>query len=245
MWNRCCASSNRRSVALLSNGHVVQLMDGPLVFRNCIGQQLIPLDIRIDVPIIDRCPSEQSEIPFSSSPLIRCNIAISLVTRKRHFSGWEGLRSVSVLVSVCFGIPCALLRHGAIRPIAKLLCLQANATAITALTHILLCVILALAVTGLWWVNNAIKRSPPVLLNRGAGSELVRGRPFVRETAAMTAAELVFVINHRYQEQPIRIPGLGPRLMFSGGTPAPHPHVSLRPGKSTEPACSGTGCLQR
>src|ERR1035437_2500802 len=36
----------------------------PVVRRNYIGQQLTPLDTRIDVPIIDRCPSEQSQIRF-------------------------------------------------------------------------------------------------------------------------------------------------------------------------------------
>src|SRR5664279_5020901 len=33
-----------------------------VVRRNCVGQQLTPLAIRIDVPIIDHCPSEQSQI---------------------------------------------------------------------------------------------------------------------------------------------------------------------------------------
>jgi hypothetical protein len=49
---------------------------------------------------------------------------------KRHIAGQSAtLKSaVSVLVSVRFGIPCALVRHGAMRPITKLLFLQANAT---------------------------------------------------------------------------------------------------------------------
>src|ERR1019366_3569777 len=50
---------------------VIEFVDTPcctrlsltaVVRRNCVGQQLTPLDTRIDVPIIDRCRSEQSQI---------------------------------------------------------------------------------------------------------------------------------------------------------------------------------------
>jgi tRNA modification enzyme MnmG/GidA-like protein len=38
---------------------------------------------------------------------------------------------VSALVSVRFGIPCALVRHGAMRPIANLLCLQVKVSGLS------------------------------------------------------------------------------------------------------------------